>query len=240
MQDDKSSMTPQHVGIIMDGNRRWANERGLSHLEGHKVALNRLQDIIQTSVENDVPYLTAWAWSTKNWKRNKEFIEGIIWLFREQLKPGGVFDQAIEKGAMLRQIGSLEGFPKDVQDRAFEYFNRKPNEVKIVVNVALGYEGRDELMRAYKKMVDDGVTSDEIDADMVSGYLDTAGQPDVDLVIRTGGDHRTSGFMIWQAADAEYYFTQTLMPDFGASEYQEALRDYAGRERRLGGDSKKY
>lgn len=236
---DQSKM-PAHVAIIMDGNRRWAVEHEMPYIGGHKEALVRVEEIIEYSAQIGVTHLTLWAWSTKNWKRNADFVKDSIELFRQSLGPNGSFQRSIEKGAKLHHIGKLDGFPDDVQAMLKKYMLKDPVEKKIDVNVAIGYEGRDELVRAYKRMIGEGVSDNDITLEKISSYTDTAGQPDVDFLIRTGGERRTSGFLIWQAADAELYFTDTYMPDFDVRQYQKALADYATRERRMGGDSKKY
>ena len=231
---------PAHVGIIMDGNRRWAAQRGLPHVEGHRQARQRVRELIEHAIKIGVPYMTLWAWSTKNWKRSTDFIEGMFGLARESLGMGGWFHDAIQLGVKFNHIGTLEGFPDDIVAKMQQFMSAEPAEQKIQINLAIGYEGRDELMRAFRKMLADSVTSADISVEKMSSYLDTAGQPDLDLLIRTGGEQRTSGFMTWQAADAEYYFTDILMPDFDVAEFSKAMDDYQHRERRLGGDSKRY
>lgn len=231
---------PTHVAIIMDGNRRWAVEHGLEYTDGHKQAIDRIEEIIEFAGRVGIAYVTFWAWSTKNWKRNKDFIDGIIKLFRYQLKRDGLFQRALEKGAKLNHIGKWDGFPTDIVQKINEYMKKEPKELKVVANFAVGYEGRDEIIRAVKRMIEDGVSATDVNKEKISAYLDTAGQPDVDFMIRTGGEKRTSGYLIWQIADAELYFTDTYMPDFGPKELKKALIDYAGRERRHGGDSKRY
>ena len=231
---------PNHVAIIMDGNSRWAVQRDLNYIEGHKEALTRIKELVEYSGEIGIKHVTFWAWSTKNWKRSPDFISAIMQLFRDELKPDGIFAEAIDKGAEIRHIGDLGRFPKDISSKVIEYLQRKPDNPKLIVNLAVGYEGRDEIVRAIKKMIEDGVTESDVTPERINSYLDTAGQPDVDLLIRTGGEKRTSAYLIWQAADAEYYFTDTYMPDFNVTEYQKALGDYASRERRMGGQSKFY
>jgi undecaprenyl diphosphate synthase len=231
---------PVHVAIILDGNRRWAASKDKEYIEGHKEALNRIEDIIEYSAQIGIPYLTFWAWSTKNWSRNAEFISNIMDLFRHSLSVGGVFQRALQKGAKLHHIGRLDGFPDDIQRRFKDFISREPDTKRIDVNIAIGYEGRDEIIRAVRKIIQEGAVEETITREMLADNLDTSGQPDVDLVIRTGGDKRTSGFLIWQAADAEFYFTDDYMPDFTVDKYEQALVDFSLRERRMGGDSKKY
>jgi len=231
---------PTHIAIIMDGNRRWAIERNLPYVAGHKEALKRIEEIVEYAAKIGVKYLTFWAWSTKNWSRGKDFVDGIVELFRSQLHDEGLFNRVVKKGAKLHHIGKWDGFPDDIKEKVTKRLKAEPKETKIDVNFAVGYEGRDEIVRAVKKMIKDGVTEDKIDQDLISNYLDTKGQPDVDLMIRTGGEKRTSGYLIWQIADAEYSFSDIYMPDFGPEALREVLDDYATRERRFGGDSKKY
>jgi len=231
---------PSHIAIIMDGNRRWAKQHNLDSTAGHKQAITRMEELIEEAAKQGISHITFWAWSTKNWKRSRDFVDGIIALFRENLHPDGIFAKALSKGAELQLIGSMEGFPNDIQVKVTQFLQQKPKETTIHVNLAVGYEGRDEIARAIKKIIEDGVTADQIDQSLIDNYLDTKGQPAVDFVIRTGGEKRTSGYLIWQAADAELYFTDTFMPDFGAQELTKALEDYSHRERRLGGDSKRY
>lgn len=239
-ENDHFEKIPTHVAIIMDGNRRWAVERGLPYIEGHKEALKRMEEIIEYSAQIGIKYLTFWAWSTKNWTRSQDFIQGIIELFRFQLSDGGLFSRAIKNGVKLHHIGKWDGFPKDIVERVQEKLEVEPEKKTIDVNLAVGYEGRDEIVRAIKKIINEGVSEREITPDLINSNLDTKGQPDVDLMIRTGGELRTSGYLIWQIADAELYFTKTYMADFNVDEYKKALIDYASRERRMGGDSKKY
>ncbi len=234
------SRIPTHVAIIMDGNRRWAVEHDLKYIEGHKEALKRIEELVDFSARIGVKHLTLWAWSTKNWKRSQDFIDDILFLFRENLHPDGIFKRAVEKGAELHHIGCLDRFPKDIQEKVVEFLKTKPKEKQIDLNLAVGYEGRDEIVRAVQKIIKVGLKAEEITQELISQNLDTASQPDVDFLIRTGGEKRTSGYLIWQAADAEYYFTDTLMPNFTVEEYTKALIDYSKRERRMGGDSKKY
>lgn len=231
---------PKHVAIIMDGNRRWATDRNLPYIEGHKEALKRIEEIIEYAAKAGVKYLTLWAWSTKNWSRNKSFIDDIVTLFRLQLGDDGLFARAAKKGAKLHHIGTLEGFPKDIVEGVKKRLMIDPDKKLIDVNLAVGYEGRDEIVRAVRKIMEAGKSAKDVTQELISQFLDTNGQPDVDLMIRTGGDVRTSGFLVWQIADAELSFPNVYMPDFTTSEFQKILDDYSNRERRMGGDSKKY
>ncbi|PIR42451.1 di-trans,poly-cis-decaprenylcistransferase [candidate division WWE3 bacterium CG_4_9_14_0_2_um_filter_35_11] len=242
MQEAQNNTTnvPQHVAIIMDGNRRWAVDKGLSYTDGHKEALKRIEELIEYSAKMGIKYMTLWAWSPKNWKRSKDFIDDIIALFRLQLSDDGLFARATKKGAKLHHIGSWAGFPDDIRQKAIARISGEPGKKLIDVNIAVGYEGRGEIVDAVKDIIKEGIPASEITTETISSHLYTKGQPSVDLMIRTGGDMRTSGYLIWQIADAEFYFTDTYMPDFGPAQLEKALLDYSGRERRMGGDSKKY
>ncbi|NTV31645.1 di-trans,poly-cis-decaprenylcistransferase [candidate division WWE3 bacterium] len=240
MFDSTHISLPTHIGIIMDGNRRWAHSRSLSHVEGHREARQRISEIIEELIRLKIPYVTLWAWSTKNWKRNQLFIQDMFGLARESLSMGGWFQDMVDIGVKFSQVGVLNGFPDDIRNKVESLLSVNPTEQKIQVNLAIGYEGRDEIIRAVRALVADGVKPEEVTFDAISQKLDTRGIPDVDLLIRTGGEVRTSGFMIWQCADAELCFTKCLMPDFTVDELHNALAEYGSRERRLGGDSKKY
>lgn len=231
---------PKHVAIIMDGNRRWAKDRNLKYIEGHKEAVNRMQEVVEYAGNIGIKHVTLWAWSPKNWKRDPSFINDVMGLFRSELAKKEIFDHYLSIGAKVNHIGVMDGFPQDIVERLKFYTSQEPKEKMMDVNIALGYEGRDELTRVIKKIIEDKVDPKKIDQALIGSYLDTAGQPDVDLMIRTGGDCRTSGYLLWQIADAELYFTQKYMPDFTVDEFKKALSDYSTRERRMGGDSKKY
>ena len=234
------SNLPQHVAIVMDGNRRWAKERDLPHIEGHKEAVNRMRELVEYAGNIGIKYVTLWAWSTKNWKRDPLFIKDIMDLFRSELFKEEIFEYYLKLGAKVNLIGKLDGFAPDIVKRLNYYTSQHPRKKVLDVNIALGYEGRDEILRATRKIIGDKIPAEDVNEMLFSDYLDTAGQPDVDLMIRTGGEQRLSGYLLWQIADAELYFTKKYMPDFTVGEFKKALTDYAGRERRLGGDSKKY
>lgn len=226
---------PKHIAIIMDGNRRWARGKGLSEIEGHRQGVKVIKPVIQRAFDLGVEVVTFWAFSTKNFKRDVGFITNIMQVFRETLDKKEWFDEITEAGGELRIIGNPKSFPEDIRRRVQDYLqSNKPKERKGVVNFALEYEGRDEIMRAIRKAAGAGESMEDMNADTFEKYLDTAGQPDPDLVIRTGGDIRISGYLLWQIADAEFYFTETLWPDFGPQVLDKAIEEYSGRERRLG------
>lgn len=213
---------PKHVGIIMDGNRRWAKKQGLAAVAGHAFAVDSVvEQLIEKAGELGIEYLTLWAFSTENWGREEDEVEGIMSLFRKALmtKVG----RFIEKGAKLKMIGDITRFAPDIQDGMKKAMKASEKNDKITVAFALNYGGRDEVKRAVEK---GGVEFEK--------YLDTAGMPDPDLIIRTGGEQRLSGFLMWQAVYSELYFTETLFPDFGKEKLEEAIEEYQRRQRRFG------
>lgn len=230
---------PAHVAIIMDGNRRWAREKGLKDIEGHQRAVEKIKELVEQAARNGVKHITFWAFSTENWSRNKEFLSEIFWLFRSVLdRKSGLFDNLQRNGGQLHILGDVSKFPEDIHRQITNYLKEPgPGNKVIDVNFALNYGGRDELVRAVRKMVEKGYRPAQITPELIGQFLDTAGQPDVDLLIRTGGEIRTSGFLLWQLNYAEFYFTPTYFPDFGKAEFEKALEDYSRRNRRFGGDS---
>ncbi len=233
----KLSKVPRHVAIVVDGNRRWAREKGLPDIAGHKKAVDNLEPLIGRAAEHGVEAITFWAWSTENWKRNREFVDDIMSLFREVLRRKKTWQRLLEKGGEMRILGELSRFPADIVNQINQHLKQKPKKRQIWVNIALNYGGRDEIIRAFKEIVARGHRPEEITAELISQHLDTAGQPDVDLMIRTGGEKRTSGYLIWQSAYAEFYFTDTYMPDFTPEQFDQALLEFSQRNRRFGGDT---
>lgn len=228
------SNIPNHVAIIMDGNRRWAKKRGLGAVAGHRRATDyNVEELIEKCGEMGIKYLTLWAFSTENWKRDKREIEGVLKLFRRAIREKVA--KFVEKGAKLQVIGDLSRFPEDIRKGLDEAIEKSEGNTKIVVTFALNYGGRDEMVRAVRKIVDSGVNASEVNEELISSNLDTKGMPDPDLIIRTGGVFRMSGFMAWQGVYSEYYFTDTLFPDFDKNELEKALIEYGKRERRFGG-----
>lgn len=223
---------PRHVAIIMDGNRRWAKKYGLPAVGGHNYVVDKvIEPIIEHCGDLGIEYLTLWAFSTENWKRDPVELSGIMALFKRGIieKLGGL----IAKGARLRFIGDLSKFAPDLQEGMQKAIEKSKNNTKINVTFALNYGGRDEIMRALNhltiKPLDHLVTEKEFEE-----YLDTAGMSDPDLIIRTGGEQRLSGFMMWQSAYSEFYFTETLMPDLTIDKFDEAILEFQKRQRRYG------
>ena len=236
----KDLKIPTHVAIIMDGNRRWARSHGFKDIEGHKKGVERIKELVKYTARLGVKSITFWAFSTENWTRDRSFLKDIFWLFRHVLNEReDFFDDLVKSGGQIHILGDINKFPKDIVKKINNYLSLPgPKKKTINVNFALNYGGRDELIRAFKKILEDGHSSHDVNVDLVNQYLDTAGQSDVDLLIRTGGELRTSGFLLWQTNYAEFYFSKTFFPDFGKEEFEKALEDYSLRDRRFGGNTK--
>jgi undecaprenyl diphosphate synthase len=223
---------PQHIAIIMDGNGRWAKERGQPRLRGHRAGTENIRRIIESCAEFGVKVLTLYAFSTENWRRPDDEVNGLMMILAE------VIDRETRKlhenGVQLRHIGSLVGVPRGLQQRVRHAVELTRYNSRLVVNVAFNYGGRAELVDAVKRLVADGVKPDEITEDLISSYLQTAGLPDPDLIIRTAGELRVSNFLLWQGAYAEFWSTPLYWPDFDRSELERALGDYGRRHRRFG------
>jgi undecaprenyl diphosphate synthase len=223
---------PKHVAIVMDGNGRWAQARGLPRLAGHRAGTENLRRIIEASVEFGIQYLTVYAFSTENWDRPKEEVSGLMGIFDE------VFDRELaelhRQGAQLRHIGRLEGVSESLRKKVIKGIELTKNNDRLVLNVAFNYGGRDEIVQAVKAIIHDGVQPEDVTEELVSQYLYTSDCPDPDLVIRTSGELRISNFLIWQAAYAEWIFPKTYWPDFGREELLAAIQEYSRRERRYG------
>jgi undecaprenyl diphosphate synthase len=223
---------PSHIAIIMDGNGRWARERGLPRMAGHKAGTDNIKRIIETAVEYNVKMLTLYAFSTENWRRPEDEVRGLMTIL------GQVIDREAmnlhRNGVQLRHVGSLQGIENHLRERIRYALDLTRENDRIVVNVAFNYGGRAEIVEAAKRMVRDGVAPEEITEELFSSYLYTAGAPDPDLIIRTGGEMRLSNFLIWQAAYAEYWSTPVYWPDFGKEDLHRAIAEYASRQRRFG------
>lgn len=224
---------PQHVAIIMDGNGRWAQERGLSRQAGHRAGTENIRRVIETFTRYEVPILTLFAFSTENWIRPKREVSALIRLI------GHFIDRELKElhknGVRLRHLGNLDRLSPDLRRRVEEAIELTKANTRITVNVAFNYGGRQEILDAVRQIVQDRVPPERIDEALFSSYLDTAGLPDADLVIRTAGEVRLSNFLLWQCAYAEYYATPTFWPDFGTEEIERALLAYSQRQRRFGG-----
>lgn len=224
--------TPEHVAIIMDGNGRWALEKGLPRLSGHRAGTENLREIIEACVEFEIQYLTIYAFSTENWKRPEEEVQGLMRIFRT------VLDRELknlhENGVQLRHLGCLDPIEESLKKRVKKAIDLTKDNRRLILNVAFNYGGRDEIIRAVKEIIAEGVDPEEVDEQLLSRHLYTTGSPDPDLIIRTSGEFRCSNFLIWQGAYAEWYFTPTYWPDFNREELRKALIAYQERDRRFG------
>lgn len=221
----------------MDGNRRWAKAHNLPTLEGHRRGLyDALIPVLKICKKKGLQYITVWAFSTENWKRSESEINYLLKLFtilfKDKLK------ELKEENIRLNIAGRLTDFPSSIQKLAQKAMEETKNNTGLVLNIALSYGGRAEIVDATKKIIADGLKPDEITEEKFSEYIYEAGQPDPDLIIRTSGEYRLSGFMMWQSPYSELYFSKKMWPDFDEEELDAALDFYANRERRFGGNAK--
>jgi undecaprenyl diphosphate synthase len=223
---------PQHVAIIMDGNGRWALQRGLPRLAGHKAGTENLRRVIRSTVEFGVKYLTIYAFSTENWGRPPEEVKGLMYILEDVIDRE--LNELHKEGVQLRHIGRLERLAPSLQEKVLDAIDVTKNNDRLILNIAFNYGGRDEIVQAIQRMMKDGVPPEKVTDELVSQYLYTAGVPDPDLIIRTSGELRVSNFLIWQAAYSEWYITPTFWPDFDKDEYHRALEAFSHRDRRFG------
>ena len=239
-----NSQIPQHIAIIMDGNRRWARQNKLQVFKGHeKVAKENIKNLVEECLRQGVKYLTLWAFSTENWNRSKEEVEAILRILRKALQTD--LEEINAKGVKYQVIGDLSRFPKDIQETLKEWQEQTIDNEKVTVTFALNYGGRDELLRSMRKMVQElsvaghdlskpAVLEELITKEKFEQFLDTADMPDPDMVIRPGGEERLSGFMLWQLEYAELFFTDILMPDFNSEQLNKFIEKFQQRKRRFG------
>ena len=229
-------MIPKHIAIIMDGNGRWAKKRLLPRTVGHKKGAENLRELIRDADSLGLKYLSVYAFSTENWKREEEEVSSIMNLLRKYLSE--YFHEKENKNIRVKLIGDIETLPKDIYEKGKEIERLTANYKGLTLVIAINYGGRDEIVRAARKLFINAIKTntppEEITEKMFSSYLDTENIPDPEIVIRTSGEVRTSNFLIWQSAYSEFYFTKTLWPDFTIKDLQEAIDDYNKRERRYG------
>ncbi|MBP9537252.1 MAG: isoprenyl transferase [Negativicutes bacterium] len=228
---------PQHIAIIMDGNGRWAQNKGLMRTFGHRAGVGVLKDIVKTASDIGVKHLTVYAFSTENWKRPQDEVDFLMNLFSEYIDKE--IDELETNNIVIRFIGEIEKLSTKLQDK-FEFAqSRTAKNTGCVLNIAVNYGSRAEIVRAVKiignDLKNDKITVDEIDESLISSCLYTKGQPDPDLVIRPSGDIRISNFLLWQIAYAEFWFTDINWPDFKPEHLLTAIKYYQSRERRFGG-----
>jgi len=225
---------PRHVAIIMDGNGRWARNRALPRAEGHIAGIESVRDVVTATRELAIPYLTLYAFSKENWTRPKEEVEALLALLAVYLQKE--LPLMMKEDIRFRPIGDIGDLPLDLQEQLNGVSSETENNRSMILNIALSYSGREEILRAARLIAGDlnrGSITD-VDEQLFASYLYTAGMPDPDLLIRTSGEMRLSNFLLWQLAYTEIYVTDTLWPDFRREAYERALSDYAGRKRRFG------
>ena len=227
---------PTHVAIIMDGNGRWAQKRGLPRLEGHRQGLEAIRRTIASAKKFGIRYLTLWAFSTENWNRSAEEVKGLISLLHYYLQRE--LEKLIENGVQLRVIGQRERFGAEIISLLQEAEERTRHNDAITLVIALSYGGRDDILTAARSLVERALQGElcpaEISEEIFSNALSTAGLPDPDLMIRPSGEKRISNFLLWQLSYAEFVFLDTLWPDFCEKDFQQALQEFQMRERRYG------
>ena len=233
MEEKKLEIVPRHVAMIMDGNGRWAKARGLPRLAGHRAGTENLRPILEACAEFGIEILTIWAFSTENWQRPETEVKGLLRILERMIQRE--LRELHKQGVRLRHIGRLDRLPARLQKQVIDAIELTRDNSRITLNVAFDYGGRAEIVHAVQQIIASGIPVDEVDEELISQYTYTAGQPDPDLIIRTGGELRTSGFMLWQSAYTEYYVTPTFWPDFDKEELYKALVAFSQRDRRFGG-----
>ena len=223
---------PRHVAIIMDGNRRWARTHDLAELEGHAAGVEAIRTLLRHAVRRGVPVMTLYAFSRENWARSDDEVRGLFGLLEQAIRSETAELRA--QGVRIRLLGRLDELPDDTRRSIDEALAETADGTRLLLNVAFNYAGRTELVDAFRRLAASGMAPDTIDENMISDALYTAGLPDPDLVIRTGGEQRLSNFLIWQSAYAEFYSTEVLWPDFGPAAFDDALLEFARRQRRFG------
>ncbi len=222
---------PEHIAFIMDGNGRWAKKRKLPVSMGHNKGVERVEDMIEAGINFGVKYMSFYAFSTENWKRDKEEVDhlfGLIHTFHEKK-----FPKLMKQGICLKFIGSRKNLPVDLLAAINTMESESSNNQNMIVNIAFNYGGRLEIVETVNNLIEEG--NSEVSEELINDNLYTAGQPDVDLVIRTSGEMRISNFLIWQLSYSEFSFPTTLWPDYGKKEFTKSLIDYQKRNRRFGG-----
>lgn len=223
---------PRHVAMIMDGNGRWAAQRGLPRVAGHERGTDNIRRITEAAGEIGIRYLTLWAFSTENWRRPADEIQGIMRILGEAIERET--EELHRRGAQLRHIGSLEGLDPDLRQSVLDAIDLTKDNNGLILTLAFNYGGRQEIVQAVRDIVASGIPSHDVDEEVIARHLFTRDTPDPDLIIRTSGEYRMSNFLIWQAAYAELHFTPVLWPDFGPDDLRTAVLDFSRRERRFG------
>jgi undecaprenyl diphosphate synthase len=228
---------PKHIAIIMDGNRRWAKDRGLETKDGHKAGAKALEDISEFCNKIGIKYLTVYAFSTENWKRTKEEVSALMLILKANID--SMLRKSDLKNIRIRVIGEKENIPADIQKKIDKLVKKTKDNTGLVLNIAFNYGGRAELVHACKeiaqKIKNGEISTEDINENLISDNVYTAGMPDPDLMIRTSGEIRLSNFLPWQLVYSEFYFTDKLWPDFTEEDLNEAIDEYNRRNRKFGG-----
>jgi undecaprenyl diphosphate synthase len=223
---------PEHVAIIMDGNSRWARERLLPRVMGHKAGIEAIRRVAEAADKRGIRILTLYAFSTENWSRPRDEVDALMNLFSETIRRE--VDELAERGIELRFSGRIHELSAALQEQMRQASERTRLSARAILNIAINYGGRQEIIDAVRELANDGIDLAQLDESSLSNHLYTRGLPDPDLVIRTAGEMRLSNFLLWQTAYSEFYSTQTLWPDFGGTDFDEALASYQRRVRRFG------
>ena len=227
------SRLPQHLAVIMDGNGRWAAQRHLPRVEGHRAGIESVRETVEGSARVGIKVLTLYAFSVENWKRPVTEVSTLMLLLKRYLR--SELNTLLRNNIRFKVVGRVEELARDIQHELRDAEAKTATNTGMLFNIALNYGGRAEIVEAARRMVSEGVTADAIDESRFASYLYTAGQPDPDLLIRTSGEMRVSNFLLWQIAYAEIWVTDTLWPDFRASHLLQAILEYQKRDRRYGG-----
>jgi len=223
---------PDHIAIIMDGNGRWAKNRGLPRTAGHAAGSKKFKEIARYCNKIGIKYLTVYAFSTENWRRPKEEVDTIMNIFRDYLKDSTNFKK---ENIMLKFIGDRSGMPEDIAELMNKAEFDSKDATGLKVYMAINYGGRDELVHAVRDIVNEGISAKDINEDVISSHIYTKDYPDPELIIRPSGEYRLSNFLIWQAAYSEFWFSNVLWPDFTPDDLERAIDDFNMRNRRFGG-----
>lgn len=229
---DNERKVPEHIAIIMDGNGRWAKKRMQPRMFGHKAGMKALHETVQAASDMGIGYMSVYAFSTENWKRSADEVGGLMniaveYFFKE-------IEELNQKNVRMLVLGDRSGLPEKVQEAADNAEKSTAANTGLTLNIMLNYGGRDEIIRAFREMAEEGIPADQIDEAAVSAHLYTAGQPDPDIIVRTSGEERISNFMLWQNSYSEFFFVDTLWPDFGEKDLRRIIEEYWKRDRRYG------
>jgi undecaprenyl diphosphate synthase len=231
-KSDLPEVIPTHIAIIMDGNGRWALSRGLPRLAGHRAGTENLRRVIEACIEFKIKYLTIYAFSTENWGRPEEEVQGLMKIIEDVIDHE--LQELHDQGVQMRHIGRLDRLDPVIRNKVLHALEYTRENNRLVLNVAFNYGGRDEIVNTIQRMIQDGLAPEEVTDETVNRYLFTAGVPDPDLIIRTSGELRGSNFLLWQGAYSEWYFPPVYWPDFDKGQLRLALQEFAHRERRYG------